>query len=143
MNTNNAFLGTNRMNPFLYQKFGLEQITLRRNTLSIASTPVNTQNHKCLFFNHCQRCVCCTVGWESLWIFLLCVPISREPSRLLMNSCIQNLPTAQIHSIFNSQPLWQQTCKLLFGVNARSVFSFHLTAKLQGTSFQFRQSENG
>ena len=31
LNTNNAFLGTNRTNPFHYQKFGLEQVTLRRN----------------------------------------------------------------------------------------------------------------
>ena len=38
MNTNNAFLGTKRTNHFHYQKFGLEQITLRRNGLPIANT---------------------------------------------------------------------------------------------------------
>ena len=46
MNTNNAFLGTNRTNPFHYQKFGLEKITLRRNGLPIANTPISTQDHK-------------------------------------------------------------------------------------------------
>ena len=51
LNTNNAFLGTNRTNPFHYQKFGLEQVTLRRNGLPIASTPISTQDHKRLFFN--------------------------------------------------------------------------------------------
>ena len=28
LNTNKAFLGTNRTNPFYYRKFGLEQVTL-------------------------------------------------------------------------------------------------------------------
>ena len=51
LNTNNAFLGTNRTNTFHYQKFGLEQVTLRRNGLPIASTPISTQDHKRLFFN--------------------------------------------------------------------------------------------
>ena len=51
LNTNKAFIGTNRTNPFHYQKFGLEQVTLRRNGLPIASTPIITQDHKRLFFN--------------------------------------------------------------------------------------------
>ena len=51
LNTNNAFLGTNRTNPFHYQKFELEQVTLRRNGLPIASTPISTKDHKRLFFN--------------------------------------------------------------------------------------------
>ena len=51
LNTNNAFLGTNRTNPFHYRKFGLEQVTLRQNGLPIASTPISTQDNKRLFFN--------------------------------------------------------------------------------------------
>ena len=51
LNTNNAFLGTNRTNRFNHQKFGLEQVTLRRNGLPTASTPISTQDHKRLFFN--------------------------------------------------------------------------------------------
>ena len=51
MNTNIAYLGTNRTNPFNYQKFDLEQITLRRNGLPIASTPIDTRDHKLLFYN--------------------------------------------------------------------------------------------
>ena len=51
MNTNNAFLGTNRTSPFHYQKFGLEQIALRRNSLQPASTCFSTEDHKRLFFN--------------------------------------------------------------------------------------------
>ena len=51
LNTNNAFLGTNRTNPFHYQNFGLEQVTVRRNGLPIAITPNSTQDHKRLFFN--------------------------------------------------------------------------------------------
>ena len=51
MNTNNAFLGTNRTNPFHYQRFGLEQVTLRRTGFLITSTPISTQDHKRLFFN--------------------------------------------------------------------------------------------
>ena len=51
LNTNITFLVTNRTNLFHYQKFDLEQITLRRNGLPIASTPISTQDHKRLFFN--------------------------------------------------------------------------------------------
>ena len=38
-------------NPFYYQNFGLEQITLRRNGLPIASVPISTEDHKRLYFN--------------------------------------------------------------------------------------------
>ena len=51
LNTNNSFLGTDQTNPFYYQKFGLEQVTLRRSGLPIASTPISTQDHNRLFFN--------------------------------------------------------------------------------------------
>ena len=51
LNSNNAFLGTNRTNSFHYQKFGLEQVILRRSGLPIASIPISTQDHKLLFFN--------------------------------------------------------------------------------------------
>ena len=42
LNANNAFLGTNRTNPFHYQKCGLEQLILRRKGLPIASAPIST-----------------------------------------------------------------------------------------------------
>ena len=48
-NTNNE--GTSRSNPFHYQKFGFEQVTLRRNGLPIASTRISTQDHKRFFSN--------------------------------------------------------------------------------------------
>ena len=101
LNTNNAFLGTNRRNPFHYQKFGFEQVILRRNGLPIASTPISTQDHKRLFFNTLSALGLLHCGLGIIWITtnstLLCV--------LIMTSCIQNLITAQFHSIFNSQTL--------------------------------------
>ena len=109
MNINNAFLGTNRLNPFHYRKFGLEQITLRRNGLPIASIQLV---HKIVNFSsstHYQIWVCCTAGWESLRITtsstFLCVSISLAHSIQLMTFCIHNLLTAQFHSSFNSQTL--------------------------------------
>ena len=39
------------MNPFHYQNFGLEQVTLSRNGLLIANTTISSQDHKRLFFN--------------------------------------------------------------------------------------------
>ena len=58
-------------------------------------------------------------------------------------TCIQNLLTAQFHSIFNSQTLWQQNWKFLFCVYAHRKYLLHLTVKLQRTSFQFWPSESG
>ena len=109
LNTNNAFLGTNRPNPFHYQKFGFEQVILRRNGLPIASTPISTQDHKRLFFNTLSALGLLHCGLGIIWITtnstLLCVLISLAHSRQLMTSCIQNLITAQFHSIFISQTL--------------------------------------
>ena len=109
LNTNNAFLGTNRTNPFHYQKFGLEQATLRRNGLPIASTPISTQDHKRLFFNTLSALglLHCGLGitLDNYQQHFKCVLISIAHSRQLMTSCIQNLVTAQFHSIFNSQTL--------------------------------------
>ena len=66
--TNIVFLGTNQTNLFHYQNFGLEQITLRRNGL-----PYQVQQFKQKIINvssstHYQCWVCCTAGWETLWI---------------------------------------------------------------------------
>ena len=40
LNTNEAFLGNNRLNPFHYRKFGLEQIYIYRNGLPVADSPI-------------------------------------------------------------------------------------------------------
>ena len=40
LNTNEAFLGNNRLNPFHYRKFGLEQIYIYRNGLPVADIPI-------------------------------------------------------------------------------------------------------
>ena len=40
MATNQAYLGTNRTNPFHYQKFNLSQIVVYRNGQPIVGTPV-------------------------------------------------------------------------------------------------------
>ena len=75
-------------------------------------TEVHQLEHKTINVSsstHYQSWVCCTAGWKSLWITTsstsLCVLISRAPSRQLLTSCIQNILTAQFHSIFISQTL--------------------------------------
>ena len=50
MATNQAYLGTNRTNPFHYQKLNLSQIVVYRNGQSIVGTPVSTTfNHRTYF----------------------------------------------------------------------------------------------
>ena len=49
--TNQAYLGTNRTNPFHYQKFNLSQIVVYRNGQPIVGTPVSTTFNYRLYFN--------------------------------------------------------------------------------------------
>ena len=51
MATNQAFLGTNRTNPFHYQKFNLNQIVVYRNGQPIVGTPVSTTFNHRIYFN--------------------------------------------------------------------------------------------
>ena len=51
MATNSAFVGHNRTNPFHYQKFDLNQISIYRNGLPVADSPISTVNDKRLYFN--------------------------------------------------------------------------------------------
>ena len=44
-------LGSNRTTPFHYQNFGLSQIVIYRNGLSIVGTPITTNFEKRLYFN--------------------------------------------------------------------------------------------
>ena len=46
MSINEAYLGTNRTNPFQYQNFGLNEIIVYRYGLPIAGTPVSTSDKK-------------------------------------------------------------------------------------------------
>ena len=51
MSTNGGFLGAKRTNPFHYQKFGLNSITVYRNGYPIAGTPLETDNDKKIYLN--------------------------------------------------------------------------------------------
>ena len=51
MSINEAYLGTNRTNPFHYQKFGLNEIIVYRNGLPIAGTPISTSDKKRNYYN--------------------------------------------------------------------------------------------
>lgn len=51
MNTNAAFLGSKTVNPFHYQKFNLDNITVYRNGYPVAGTPLLTENDKKLYLN--------------------------------------------------------------------------------------------
>ena len=45
MSINEAYFGTNRTNPFHYQKFGLNEIFVYKNGLPIAGTPISTSDN--------------------------------------------------------------------------------------------------
>ena len=47
----NAFIGTNNINPYHYQKFDLSEITVYRNGLATAGTPMLTNDNKRLYYN--------------------------------------------------------------------------------------------
>ena len=51
MATNQAYLGTNRTNPFHYQKFNLSQIVVYRNGQPIVGTLVSTTFNHRIYFN--------------------------------------------------------------------------------------------
>ena len=51
MTRNKAFLGSRAVNPFHYQKFNLEKITVYRNGYPIAAKPLQTDNDKKLYLN--------------------------------------------------------------------------------------------
>ena len=51
MATNQAYLKTNRTNPFHYQKFNLSQIVVYRNGQPIVGTPVSTTFNHRVYFN--------------------------------------------------------------------------------------------
>ena len=50
MSINEAHLGTNRTNPFHYQKFGLNEIIVYRSGLPIAGTPISTSGNKIIYY---------------------------------------------------------------------------------------------
>ena len=47
----NAFIGTNNINPYHYQKFDLSEITVYRNGFATAGTPMLTNDNKRLYYN--------------------------------------------------------------------------------------------
>ena len=51
LNTNDAFLGNNRQNPFHFQKFDSEQIYIYQNGIQVADSPISTNDDKRLYFN--------------------------------------------------------------------------------------------
>ena len=51
LNTNEAFLGNNKLNPFHYRKFVFEQLYIYRNGLPVADSPISTEDDKRLYFN--------------------------------------------------------------------------------------------
>ena len=51
LNTNEAFLGNNRQNPFHFQKIDLEQIYIYRIGMPVADSPISTNDDKRLYFN--------------------------------------------------------------------------------------------
>ena len=46
----NAFIGTNNINPYHYQKFDLSEITVYRNGFATAGTPMLTNHNKSLYY---------------------------------------------------------------------------------------------
>lgn len=49
--TNAAFLGSKMSNPFHYQKFNLNEVTVYRNGFPVAGTPLSTENEKRIYIS--------------------------------------------------------------------------------------------
>ena len=147
MNTNNAFLRTNRTNRFHNQKFGLKLITSRRNGLPIGSTPISTQNHKRPFFStlsalgllHCGLGITLD-NFQQHFIRCFDLKSTQQAAHDFLHPELSKCSVSLDLQFSNGLTA---TWKLLFGVYAHPMYSLHPTAKSQRTSFQFRLSENG
>lgn len=51
LSANTAFIGSNVTNPYNYQKFDLKSITVYRNGIPVAGTPLSTADNKRIYFN--------------------------------------------------------------------------------------------
>ena len=51
MRCSDAFIGTNTLNPFSYQKFDLNEIIIYRIGFASAGTPMSTTDNKRLYYN--------------------------------------------------------------------------------------------
>ena len=119
LNTNNAFLGTNRTKSFHYQKFGLEQVTLRRIGLPIGSTPTSTQDQKRLFFNtlsalgllHCGLGITLDNYQQH---FIMCFDLIS--TQQAAHDFLHRELTVQFHSFFNSQTLDSKPVNFCLGI---------------------------
>ena len=119
MSINEAYLGTNRTNPFQYQKFGLNEIIVYRNGLPIAGTPISTSDNKrTYYYNTLEALDFVLVESVSLImiIIILWLLISRLLRRLHTILFILNGPIAlfrsnssltQVSVITSSYCLWE------------------------------------
>ena len=84
MSSNTAYLGTNRTNPFHYQKFQLNEIIVYRNGLPIAGTPMSTTDNKRIYYNTLKALdFVLTIVMESVWLIITIIILWHLISHLL------------------------------------------------------------
>ena len=140
MNTNTAFLGTNRANRFHYQKIGLEKITLRRNGLPIASTPFSTQGSKRLLFRTLSALdlLYCGLGvtldtYQQHFIMCFEHTSTQQAAHDFLHSELTNCSVSRDLQVSNALTESLE----IFGVYAHPMFSLQSTAKFQERSSNF------
>ena len=84
MSSNTAYLGTNRTNPFHYEKLQLNEIIVYRNGLPIAGTPVSTTDNKRIYYNTLEALdFVFNNSLESVWLIITIIILWHLISHLL------------------------------------------------------------
>ena len=118
LNTNEAFLGNNRLNPFHYRKFGLERIYIYRNVLAVADSPISTDDDKRPYFNTISDLAYIDNGHG--------IKLSENPSHFLMVFDLTSTQKVSHNFIYPELTNSSNTVELKFSValpNNIEIFS--------------------
>ena len=128
MSINEAYLVTNRTNPFRYQKFGLNEIIVHRNVLPIAETPISTSDNKLIYYNTLEALDCVSntshgislASYDYLYIMAFDLTSTQEASHNFIHPELTNC-TISVELKFD--PVIGNNVEFLFmGARASTVY---------------------
>ena len=127
LNTNEAFLGNNRLNPFHYRKFCLIQIYIYRNGLPVVDCPVSTDDDKRLYFNAISDLAYIDNGHGN--------KLSEYPSHLLMVFDLTSTQQASYDFIHPELTNSSITVELKFSAALPNNIKFFLIGEKTSTTY--------
>ena len=127
LNTNEAFLGNNRLKPFHYRKFCLEQIYIYPNGLPVADSPISTDDDKRPYFNTLSDLAYVNNGHGT--------KLSKYPSHFLMVFDLTSTQQASYDFIYPEQTNSSNTVELKFSVALRNNVEIFLIGEKTSTIY--------